>query len=148
MASGTPDDPIEIDISFSKSVGRHFWNVVSHPLTTPRLYPNLNQFLEEITPVLMANAEKYGDDFCFVFSTDTVYRVFQLRYDAKTGTYYIKRVRPFTPDAAMTELPKPRPTALDYLEGKLGITNAKRRFKQFMKDNNPFPMLQRSSSDE
>ena len=109
MPLGTVDDPIEISTSVARSMGRHFWQVVAHPSATPILYPNLQSFLEEVTPVIL---DKVDPGQCFEFSTDPNGAVFQLTYDAQTEDYYIRRVFPYLANAALTRLPKRRPTVL------------------------------------
>ena len=148
MPDGSKEEPIEIDTDAGTSVARHikheFWNVVTHPITTPSLYPNLQSFLEEVTPVVTKRVEPSQH---FTFSTDPNQRVFQLTYDEQTEDYYIQRVSPWSDDAPKTRLPKPDPTVASLIADKLGITDTKKRIRNEINQLNPFPFLPGSSDD-
>jgi hypothetical protein len=147
MATGTEQEPIIINTDFVRSVGRHFWNVVTHPMATPSLYPDLGSFLEEITPTLL---EKLGSDsyMYFEFSSDPNGCTFKLTRDSQTEDFYIQRVVPSTPNAPMTRLPKVR-TIASILEEKLGIDKLKQGLRQAKKTwDNPFTFFPDSNSDK
>ena len=131
MPAGDINQPVVIDTSFSKSVGRHFWNIVKHPTVTPSLYPNMSQFLEEVTPALI----ELEPGTYFEFSTDPDGCTYILIYDAQTEDYFIKRVLPSSPNATMTRLPKSDKTAASF------AGDLKAKFQKALDDNNPFSLL-------
>ena len=127
MALGAENDPKTIDTSFCKSVARHFWHVVSHPTTTPSLYPNMADFIDEITPALNDLSE--GDHF--KFSSDPDERVFVYWTDTQTEDSYFRQVWPTRGSAI--RLPKQRTAS-----SLFGFGEAKKRVGKFIEESNPF----------
>ncbi len=135
MASGEIDDPVPINTDFLRSAGRHFFQVVTHPLTNPSLFPDLHQFLLEIGPSL----RELDSGTCFYFTSDpewdSMNRTFIVRYDPETQDYSIQRVRPFSPNAPVTVLPKSEPSITS------AWSDAKAAIKRKVEEFNPFPLL-------